>query len=122
MIDFEDNPTRLGDYIFERHEGTLSVISSDLYEELTWIEYEREKETWHPVDCFSDLIDALYSFKRSGFDIKLTGEEFKKLIEGSHASLYYGNCLADVDDDFDCGDIDCDDCKYHTIITRILKH
>ena len=117
MIDFENNWTQIGDYAFNRHEGDLqvaSLIEWDI-EDLDYYGTPNQCLTYHPVDFFSDLIDALYYFKKEGLDIKLTGEEFKQLIEGSHASLYYGSCSDDVDNNFDCSNISCDDCKYHNI-------
>ena len=99
MIDLEDNPLIIGGFEWERHEGQLTVRDAEDYE-----------AHYYPVDYFPNLIDALYHFKDKGFDIKLSGAEFKMLCEGSHASFYVGDCDKEI-----CPDISlpCDECKHH---------
>ena len=109
MIDLEDNPTKIGNYVFERHEGVLFAIPSNQYEKMNWQEYAHYRHEWSPVDFFSDLIDALECFKEEGLDIKLTGEEFKQLVEGSHASLYTCNG--------ECYGEDCENCKNESLVS-----
>ena len=87
----EDNPTKIGDYVFERHEGALYVAPyEDILEDYDWEALAHPKWrkyvpslVYAPVDFFSDLIDALTYFKERGLEVKLTGEEFKRLVEGS---------------------------------------
>ena len=94
MIDLEDNVMKIGDYLFERHEGDLYVAPFDHilldydWNEIYHPDYEMDVPTlvYHPVDLFSDLIDALNYFKERGLEVKLNGEDFKKLVEGVHAS------------------------------------
>ena len=88
MISLEDNPLLIGEYEFEKHEGNLNIY-----------DVEDHMETYYPVDYFSDLIDALYHFKEKGYDVKLTGAEFKRLVEGSNVSMYVHYCEG------------CDKCK-----------
>ena len=119
MIDLENNWTPIGDYMFCRHEGILYADSKENWEfdenDKYWYNHISANHEYSSVDFFSDLIDALQCFKKEGLDIKLSGEDFKKLIEGSHVAMYYETCLSRLDDDFDCGDIDCDDCNYKTV-------
>ena len=107
MLDLEDNPTKIGNYVFERHEGTLFAMPQINMKNMTIEEYDDYKYRygyrWYAVDFFWDLIDALEYFKEEGLDIKLTGEEFKQLIEGAHASLYTCNG--------ECYGEDCGNCK-----------
>ena len=113
MIDLEDNPTVIGNYVFWRHEGVLTAQAKEDYDNnVCCSELE-----WSPVDYFSDLIDALESFKEDGLDIKLTGEEFKQLVEGAHASMYRDYCDGE---DAQCpvveeGEYPCDKCKHQVI-------
>lgn len=125
MFDLEDYPRKIGDYIFERHEGTLFVAPYNYLlskggdrAEIYHPKFKRGVPAlrYYPVDLFSDLINALTSFKESGLEVKLTGEEFKRLIEGSHASLYLGYCNGESD----CPVVEewedpCDKCKHHVI-------
>ena len=90
-LDLEDNPTKIGDYVFERHEGALYVAPyEDILEDYDWEALTHPKWrkyvpslVYAPVDFFSNLIDALTYFKERGLEVKLTGEEFKRLVEGS---------------------------------------
>ena len=72
--DLEDEPTIIGDYVFERHKGDLSVVS---------LKNLVNVFTYHPVDYFDDLIDALNHFKDEGLQIKLESKDFAKLVEGA---------------------------------------
>ena len=119
-LDLEDNPTKIGDYVFERHEGALYVAPyEDILEDYDWEALAHPKWrkyvpslVYAPVDFFSNLIDALTYFKERGLEVKLTGEEFKQLIEGSITRGYCGSIDADcpvVEE----GEDPCDKCKHY---------
>ena len=112
----EDNWTQIGDYMFCRHEGILFAEPKESWEfdeeDNYWFNHISATYEYSPVDFFPDLIDALNCFKKEGLHIKLSGEDFKKLVEGSGVSMYSGSCRAMEDDEFDCGDLSCDNCKY----------
>lgn len=120
MLDLEDNPTKIGNYVFSRHEGDLYVAPynytlskgygmGEIYHPELGVVPVLE---YYPVDYFSDLIDALTYFKERGLEVKLTGEEFKQLIEGSITRGYCGSIDADcpvVEE----GEDPCDKCKHY---------
>ena len=126
MLNLEDNTTKIGNYIFSRHEGTLLVAPYDYVlskdygmGDLYHPKFERGVPalTYYPVDLFSDLIAALTYFKESGLEVKLTGEEFKQLVEGAYASMYISYCDGEY---AQCPDVEewedpCDKCKHHVI-------
>ena len=73
----EDTPTNIGGYVFTRHKGDLSVQTLEDYENNTCC----SELTYHPVDYFNDLIDALNYFKDEGLHIRLEAKDFAKLVE-----------------------------------------
>lgn len=107
IVDLEDNPTLIGNYVFEKHEGDLILYDEE----------ENFITSYHPVDFFSDLMDALNKFKNIREDIIFTAEEFKQIVEGSAISMYVGQCEKEYGN---CPTVEewegpCDVCKYHRV-------
>ena len=112
MIDLEDRKIEIGDYVFQRHEGQLNVAPCNdflLDYDGTFAWDNEPCLSYYPVDFFSDLIDALNYYKDKGLQVKLTGEEFKQLVEGSHASVYTCNG--------ECYGEDCENCKNESLVS-----